>query len=114
MDGTTTIKIDYYEELKAKADKYDNGKIIIDVVEDIIIGHGNHKNVPPLPVVAYSQLSDYMRKAKIYDEKETPKKLSVTEYKLFTSESCGNCGKTLWQGTTNYCYHCGQKLDWSE
>lgn len=23
MDGTTAIKIDYYEELKAKADKYD-------------------------------------------------------------------------------------------
>ena len=23
MDGTTTIKIDYYEELKAKADKWD-------------------------------------------------------------------------------------------
>lgn len=28
---------------------------------------------------------------------------------------CPNCGKTFsGTGIANYCYHCGQKLDWSE
>ena len=27
MDGTTAIKIDYYEELKAKADKWDEKEV---------------------------------------------------------------------------------------
>lgn len=110
MNGTTTIKIDYYEELKAKADKYDNGKIIIDIVENIIIGHGNAKNAPPLPVIAYSQLLDYMRKAKMYDEKETPKKIRVDEYGW---NMCPNGCDTLIENKSHRCVDCGQKLDWS-
>ena len=28
---------------------------------------------------------------------------------------CPNCGKTFsGTGIANYCYHCGQKLDWSD
>jgi ASC-1-like (ASCH) protein len=108
--STTEITIDYYEELKRKADKYDNGKIIIDMVENIIIGHGEAKNAPPLPVIAYSQLSDYMRKSKLYEEKETPKPPLINDFKMFSSEQCPSCGKTLWEGILNYCDKCGQRL----
>ena len=33
MDGTTTIKIDYYEELKAKAEKWDEKETPIVIQE---------------------------------------------------------------------------------
>ena len=64
MDGTTAIKIDYYEELKAKADKQD------------------------------------------------PVKVVTRKFETFIASFCGSCEKTLWEGTTNYCYHCGQRLEW--
>ena len=31
-----------------------------------------------------------------------------------TTYECPNCGKEITgKGIANYCYHCGQKLDWS-
>lgn len=37
MDGTTAIKIDYYEELKAKADKLEELKLALICEHDLII-----------------------------------------------------------------------------
>ncbi len=49
-------------------------------------------------------------------DKETPKKPMVSEkqkIRYVTTYVCPNC-KGKFTGTiSNYCYHCGQKLDWS-
>ena len=56
-------------------------------------------------------------------EKQIPKKPEKNTFVNFEAFYCGNCQKTLWSGncektlwsgTTNYCYHCGQRIDWSE
>lgn len=51
-------------------------------------------------------------------EKQKPKKpiKNREQYIRYTSEySCPNCGRGFTgTGIAKYCYHCGQKLDWSE
>ena len=37
--STTTINIDYYEELKRKADMYDNAKVIMEFTNAICYSH---------------------------------------------------------------------------
>ena len=41
MDGTTAIKIDYYEELKAKADKHDEEKHLIEIAQAFLKAEEN-------------------------------------------------------------------------
>jgi hypothetical protein len=52
-------------------------------------------------------------------ERETPKRLERFLDRHYWSEpigDCPNCAKILSRGPrsdiNNYCYHCGQKLDW--
>lgn len=45
------------------------------------------------------------------------KPILADEYviRYVTTYECPNCGKHLvGNGLLNYCYHCGQKLDWSD
>lgn len=66
---TTEINIDYYEELKAKADKW--------------------------------------------DEKETPYKPSDMSKTLTHKWGYCKCDSMV-DAPDNYCYECGQKLNWAE
>lgn len=45
-------------------------------------------------------------------EKQIPKKLDSNRYVHF----CPECNGSVWQITheSNYCFRCGQKLDWEE
>lgn len=51
-------------------------------------------------------------------EKQTAKKPKKTEsagYRYTDTYRCQNCGGNFsGTGIANYCYRCGQKLDWSE
>jgi hypothetical protein len=113
----TTINVDYYEELKSKADKYDNGKIIIDLVENIIIRNATLKNATPLPFISYSYWQELVEKVKEYEEKEKPRKPKVTWQggnmgkRMLLNGVC-KCGEEIDSFSNNYCNWCGVKLDW--
>ena len=51
-------------------------------------------------------------------EKQTakkPKKAVVEGYRFTDTYKCPNCGGNFsGTGIADYCYHCGQKLDWSD
>ena len=51
-------------------------------------------------------------------EKQIAKKPQKTEsegYRYTDTYRCPNCGGNFsGTGIANYCYHCGQKLDWSD
>ena len=51
-------------------------------------------------------------------EKQTPKKPIPTEeqnIRYVMNYTCPSCGKHfIGTGIANYCYHCGQALDWGE
>lgn len=51
-------------------------------------------------------------------EKQIPKKPIKNrkqEIRYTSAYSCPNCGRSFTgTGIAKYCYHCGQKLDWSE
>ena len=70
MDGTTAIKIDYYEELKAKADKYDNAKVIIDFTNGIYYSHEEKSKNFVLPIVKYDDFVKLREKADKWDEEK--------------------------------------------
>ena len=44
-----------------------------------------------------------------------PKKIEAEGYRYTDAYRCSNCGGNFsGTGIANYCYHCGQKLDWSD
>ena len=95
MDGTTAIKIDYYNELKKKADFVD-------------------KMISPSANEIYKEFEELKAKADKYDEKETPFKPTNIKIRPYGSDvSVGNCkcGEFLVSNIT-YCWNCAQKLDW--
>ena len=92
MDGTTAIKIDYYNELKKKADFVD-------------------KMISPSANEIYKEFEELKAKAEKLDEKETPYKPTGIEPFGMTKMGFCKCGKTVVENE-NYCLHCGQKLDW--
>ena len=50
-------------------------------------------------------------------EKQIPKKPSVSEdqpVRYVITYKCPDCGGKFTGTVSNYCYHCGQALDWSE
>lgn len=50
-------------------------------------------------------------------DKATPKKPikdSVQDVYYLTKYTCPTCGGKFTGTISDYCYHCGQKLDWSE
>ena len=50
-------------------------------------------------------------------EKETPKKPIKDEpskIRYIPTYVCPSCGQRFSGMISNFCYHCGQKLDWSE
>ncbi len=50
-------------------------------------------------------------------EKQMPKKpiLSDSQMRYICCYDCPNCGRGFsGTGIANYCYHCGQVLDWSD
>ena len=74
----------------------------------------------------YNRLDDKDRSSHIVDclealktlvDKATPKKpIKEKEQGLryVTSYSCPNCHKIFLGAVADYCFHCGQRLDWSE
>ena len=93
MDGTTAIKIDYYNELKKKADFVD-------------------KMISPSANEIYKEFEELKAKADKWDEKETPFIPINQEYCGFVGMvGCCKCGKEI-IAIENYCSHCGQKIDW--
>lgn len=100
MDGTTAIKIDYYEELKKKADFVD-------------------KMISPSANEIYKEFEELKAKADKWDEKETPLKVIVDEiYDCFSEEShekyrCPKCNSYSFPDE-NYCSNCAQRLDWKK
>lgn len=62
------------------------------------------------------ELEELKRKIDKWDEKETPKQVIVEEVYDFFQEAneqytCSQCNCCLFP-EENYCYNCGQKLDW--
>ena len=44
-----------------------------------------------------------------------PKKIKIEGYRYTDTYRCPTCGGNFsGTGIADYCYHCGQKLDWSE
>ena len=44
-----------------------------------------------------------------------PKKIEIEGYRYTDTYKCPTCeGNFSGTGIADYCYHCGQKLDWSE
>ena len=44
-----------------------------------------------------------------------PKKIEIEGYRYTDTYRCPTCGGNFsGTGIADYCYHCGQKLDWSE
>ena len=44
-----------------------------------------------------------------------PKNIGIEGYRYTDTYRCPNCGGNFTgTGIAKYCYHCGQKLDWSE
>ena len=44
-----------------------------------------------------------------------PKKIEFVGYRYTDTYRCPNCGGNFsGTGIADYCYHCGQKLDWSD
>ena len=44
-----------------------------------------------------------------------PKKIEFVGYRYTDTYRCPNCGGNFsGTGIANYCYHCGQKLDWGD
>lgn len=62
--------------------------------------------------------SDDMHNAIVALEKQIPKKPIPTEeqdIRYVMNYTCPSCGKHFsGTGIANYCYHCGQALDWRE
>lgn len=115
MDGTTTIKIDYYEELKAKADKYDNAKIFIDSIgvwNEVILNNRNAIN--PVPVISLQQFQELKEKSDKFDKLTIPLKPKAYSNGDFVCENCKTIliDEAVW-GKFEYCTSCGQRLDLS-
>lgn len=89
--ATTEINIDYYNELKRKADFVD-------------------KMISPSANEIYNELEMLKEKADKWDEKETPVKPKEDEYGFNVCVKCDSlveseCGKIF-----NYCPNCGQRI----
>jgi hypothetical protein len=110
MDGTTAIKIDYYEELKAKADKYDDAKIIIDFTNSIL--YSNEEKYSILPILRYSAFEKLREKSDKWDERE--KGVLIEWDGGMYLPICKHCGFDSVQYEEKYCSNCGIKLNWSE
>ena len=96
---TTEITIDYYEELKAKADFVD-------------------KMISPSANEIYKELNELKTKADKWDEKEAPykpirKKHRYISEHSYTFDAYCKCGYKI-NDLLRYCPSCGQKLDWEE
>lgn len=90
---TTEINIDYYEELKRKADFVD--KMISQSANEI-----------------YKELNELKAKADKWDEKETPYIIIDFKTTMLGGKLGGcKCNATVVEGDF-YCWNCGQKLDW--
>ena len=94
-NSTTTINIDYYNELKRKADFVD-------------------KMISPNANEIYKELNELKAKADKWDEKETP--FDVIDFKIDVRRrkigGC-KCNATVVEGES-YCWNCGQRLNWEE
>ncbi|MDD6988753.1 hypothetical protein [Ruminococcus sp.] len=76
---------------------------------------GEFEQYEPYITVSVNTEEDYefMKQA---IEKQKPKKpIKAQEHIRYAMcYVCPNCGKTFsGTGIANYCYHCGQRLDWS-
>ena len=49
-------------------------------------------------------------------KRNEPMKVLISNNTGMFSGKCGNCGKLFYKrdGRLNFCYSCGQKLDWSD
>jgi len=50
-------------------------------------------------------------------EKATPKKAikdEIQDIRYITKYTCPKCGGKITGRVSDYCYHCGQALDWSD
>lgn len=88
------LNIDYYNELKRKADFVD-------------------KMISPNANEIYKELNELKAKVDKLDEKETPyKPKGIEPIGMSKIGFCKCSGEVLLD--ENYCSNCGQKLDWSE
>ena len=65
----------------------------------------------------YKQLGDLeeVREAVEKQKAKKPKNVGAEGYRYTDTYRCPNCGGNFsGTGIANYCYHCGQAIDWSE
>lgn len=70
----------------------------------------------------WEEFLEYLKRCELAIDKATPKKVNIIEFDLSSTNDfdieCPTCGGLL--GSTDdhikvdYCWHCGQALDWSE
>ena len=107
---TTLINIDYYEELKRKADMYDNAKVIIDFTNAICYSHEEKTKNFVLPIVRYDDFKKLKEKADAWDEKETPCNAEIlTKDERGKKSYVCKCSGVVEDGE-RYCWNCGRKL----
>lgn len=67
--------------------------------------------------IRYETEEDYNNFEKILELSKSRKPILADEQviRYVTTYECPNCGRQFTgKGLSNYCYHCGQRLDWSD
>lgn len=70
-----------------------------------------------LCIDSVSDVDVYLNPIRELVEKTTPKKAIKADeqnIRFVTTYICPNCNKEFTGKISNYCYHCGQKIDWSD
>ena len=84
---------------------------------------GEHKEAVEMAIKALEEIKQYRtigtpEECRAAVEKQKAKKPQKTEsegYRYTDTYRCPNCGGNFsGTGIANYCYHCGQKLDWGD
>ena len=90
---------------------------------DLLLPFINDVDIVTIATEALEELKEYRKIGTVDEcraavEKQKPKKpiKDRTQGIRYTSAySCPNCGRGFTgTGIANYCYHCGQRLDWSD
>ena len=65
--------------------------------------------------IKYETKEDYNNFEKTLELNKLRKPILVNEQVIRYIYECPNCGRTFTDnGLLNYCYHCGQRFDWSD
>lgn len=92
-------------------------KIAISALNEIQAMHNNGIKRLMDELVEYKQLGtlEEVLDAVEKQKRKKPKNVNTEGYRYTDTYRCPTCGgKFSWTGIANYCYHCGQALDWSE